>query len=368
MGFVWNWYAVPGILGAIFAVVLAIVTIRAAKRDLTNWMLFSLLMLEGITMATGAGFRFALDGPQEVYSAAVINSIALGFLVPLYMIFLGRMLQGTLAMPLRHPLVILLLLILTLMGQAWGILDRTAYVGELFEPGYAPWDARDGYLVAPFVLASGLAFIYALVASGISVKQARSAEASRNSKAFFFAFGVRDAFYGTFGILPYALPDAHGEVMLGIVRAIALPAAGILFIAILGHRLVHSPFLNLNPVTIRSGLLIAAIAGFAVTLKFIEIYASASASAVFAAFAGGLLVVFAPRLNRWVDSKAIVPSEPIGAATKSSVILRYLEELRQRGCDFDADAVAHLRAAAIDAGVDPQECDRILRKLKSETK
>lgn len=300
----WTWWALPGLVGAPFALSAAIVVFRTAPHRSINRRLSTVLALEGIWMSSGT---FFLVESQTVFMW--IAAVGVGALMALpyqYLAFLGAAIDLPLVRPFRSRRALRMLMTLSLVAWSTFVLFPHVFIGELYSPPWATWN----FLFTPWgtgvVIIHGASSLFGLVVAVTAFRRARPGSVARDHARWFaLAFGVRDIvtaalylFYPVLRRIPTVGDFAYNE--LGAF-------ANIVYVALLAYGVLRVQLFDLElkiKFAIRNSTVAAVIAGaFFVGSELLESFIPVEGT-LLGLLAAGVIVALLRPVHRFAERLA----------------------------------------------------------------
>ena len=378
MSFVWNPWAIPGILGVALAAALAAVVYRAGPRRPLNRALALLLAADAVDWGALVGAQLT-DDPATAFAWVMVHFVADIGVIGAYLVFVGLALDTPLARPFRtrpgRSIVLgtCALAAAVIVLRPGLVLVGAEHTGRDFYPIfglYGPW-----LWLLWTVLA--LTFTYGLVAAVHARARAASLTARRRANAYLWAFGLRDAILViSFGRGVYEL--AVGQPTSSFdSRFSAFTIGGVaLYVAVLGYAILKEQLLDIDlklKWTIRRGTLVGIfVAVFVVVAAIVEQWLQQYGILVGGLAVGAMLLALRPlerAANRFADAAMprVQDTPEYFAFRKLEVYKGALEGAAQDGeiTAKERDILARLRN---DLGIAHADADAMERDVLAQTR
>ena len=191
----WTWWGVPGVLVLPISLGLALFLARTLSVGQVNRRLATVLVLEGLSASLTLGFLFYLLNPDHVRIAVAFGMCAWTALQFQYLSFLGVAVDTPLVRPFSGAIGRRVLTAMSVIASVVVLLNPQLIVGELYDPGWAPWNFQLTPVGSAIVASYAAMSFFGLIAALSAFLRADRGSAARNQALWFMvAFGLRDAF------------------------------------------------------------------------------------------------------------------------------------------------------------------------------
>ncbi|HVL88237.1 MAG TPA: hypothetical protein VM681_09595 [Candidatus Thermoplasmatota archaeon] len=359
MAFVLNPLAIPGLAAMALSLAMAGLIYFTAPSRQPNRRLALVLFFEAMVAGTATGLLYMAAGRADAGGLQAVGITAFLALPFLYLWFLGT-LDGPLARPLRHRAAGAGLLVALLALEAHWLTNRSAYLADVVPASYAPWEAVAGPSLALVNWLSLAVYLLALAVSIQAHRQARTPERRVQTKAFAYAFGIRDVSRIALIVSVFVFPPVAGGV--GDWRFIlALPLVTLAYVPVLAYGILTTQLLGIDlkvKWSIKQSTLIATfvLVFFAASEAAEQLLSEQYGALIGIAAAGALTLLFKPveRFAERVADRAmpgVAPTPEYFAQRKVGIYRTALEGVLQDGVVTPKEE-AMLRRLAEDLGVD----------------
>ncbi|MEM7415305.1 MAG: hypothetical protein AAF389_07400 [Gemmatimonadota bacterium] len=219
----WTWWGVPGVVVLPISLGLALFLARTLSVGQVNRRLATVLVLEGLSASLTLGFLFYLPDPNHVRVAVALGMCAWTALQFQYLSFLGVAVDTPLVRPFSTAFGRRTLSVMSVLGGVLILLNPQFIVGELYDPGWAPWNFQLTPMGSAIVASYAAMSFFGLIAALSAFLRADRGSSARNQALWFMiAFGFRDAFMAVLlGAYPILRPVPFwGDLVYNPIQAL----------------------------------------------------------------------------------------------------------------------------------------------------
>lgn len=304
MEFIWNPFAVPGLVALVMALTLSGIVLRAAPGRAQNRRLALALAVEAVSVGAGFGFGYLAADVPTAHFFQFIN-VALFFWVPTaYLAFIGT-LPSPYARPLRGRGAILTLVAASIALDIALVARPSVFIGEFRHAIYAPEDFVPGPGFLAFQLFIIPFLLYSLLVTVSAWRRAPIGSVMRSrAKAYAIAYVTRDALLLLLILIAVGAANSNFGSPVGYAF-VALPLVNLLGAALLAFAILRTQLFDIDlkvKLSIQRGTVVATfVIIFFIVEKIAESYLARTFGIIAGSIATGLLLFLAPRLNKMAE-------------------------------------------------------------------